>query len=117
MENMNLSAMTDAELAEIIGRDELVKAARAEVERRKAESNPNVIARPVAQACVRRSTRAACPCCGRDDNIVSTKAMYDSPSLAQDGGEVIGTLAVCRCGAWFDAGTGQPVKPSELYTY
>ena len=72
---------------------------------------------PAREPSIRKTSKAACPNCGKSDALASSRTMYDSPSLARHGGKAIGTCAICKCGAWFNADTGQPVNPAELYTY
>ena len=117
MGNLKVEGMTDGELAEIIEHDELVRAARAEAERRRAASNPDDKTIEFGTRSI-RTTKAPCPSCGHTDSSIESKTMYDSPNLAH-GGNVVGTAAYCgACRLWFDAATGERVGfGNGLYTY
>lgn len=113
----DVSTMTDAELSALIEQADLAAAAREEQERRRAEAEAEgvkVVSLPTPS--VRRASKAACPSCGRNDDWIQSKTLYDSPDLAH-GGKEIGTAVYCRCGAWYDSTTGEFVSMGKAYTY
>lgn len=110
----DVKAMTDDELSALVDHDDLVAAAREELERRKAERDPSIT--PLPASCVRGITDAPCPACGRNDAVIESKTMYGTPELAH-GGEPIGTMCFCSCRTWYDAKTGKYVNPCDVYTY
>ena len=73
--------------------------------------------RSVAEPCVKKESQAACPSCGRNDQVVTTKTLYGGPELARDGAEPIGTAAYCNCRTWYDSHTGEYVDINRAYTY
>ena len=109
--------MDDDELSAIAGLPELVKAAKAERERREIEADPDSMFGHVCITSTRYTTEAACPTCGSHDSVLETKAMYSTGFLAR-GGEPVGTAAYCSCGDVYDARTGKRLKPGrDFYSY
>lgn len=112
----DVEKMTDAELASLVEQADLMAAARKEMERRRRDAE-GVKAVSVPTPRVIRTTKAPCPSCGRNDAVLNTKPMYANGMLGKDGKPTIGTLAYCKCGARYNAGTGAFVKSGEAYTY
>ena len=110
-----IGRMSDDELAEVLKLAELIKDADGEQNRRLDERDRSAsVGIPGPMVCTIR-TDAACPSCGRNDAVLSTKPMYDNDMLGKDGKPPIGTLAYCKCGARYNAGTGEHV--GRAYTY
>ena len=106
--------MTDAELSKLIEQADLMDEARKEQERRRRNAEgEKVVSVPTPR--VTRTTKAPCPSCGKRDAVLNTKPMYANGMLGKDGKPTIGTLAYCKCGARYNAGTGERV--GKAYTY
>lgn len=104
--------MTDDELAELVKLAELMDEAKREQDRRASgRAAGDAVSVPTARA--RYTTSVPCPCCGRNDAVLTTKTIYKDAELR----EVSGGAAACACGCWYDTTTGERVAIGKKFTY